>query len=253
METSNPIAVRQHPSGVVNSGNHMNSLTVFEFDSDSVRVLTINGEPWFVARDVLKAIKSTTKVTELEVLIQEDLGDEFVTNELVLDTLGRRQKCLIIAEAALTLFVSRSRTETGKQLNRWIHTEVLPSIRKTGSYQVPQQRFLHIQEVPSPWKKMYEVEFCKKVFSWRGGQFYWDYVYNLLTPEERAYINQVNPPINGKRDFAIHQYLTDEIKDRLEKPVGQLFVLVSVARSYQEFCQINNRFHGHDQLELPFS
>jgi prophage antirepressor-like protein len=113
------------------------SLSVFSFESNSVRVLEINGEPWFVAKDVLIAINSTTKVTDIEKLIVDELGREFVSSEH-LNTAGGKQEMLILSEPALTMFVSRSRTELGKQMNRWIHVEVLPSIRKTGSYSIPQ-------------------------------------------------------------------------------------------------------------------
>lgn len=111
----------------------MSSLAVFDFNSKSVRVIFLKGSPWFVAKDVLMAMESTTTVTALEALVVEEFGEEFVTNQH-LQTPGGKQKMLCLSEPALTLFVSRSRTELGKQLNRWIHVEVLPSIRKTGSY-----------------------------------------------------------------------------------------------------------------------
>lgn len=113
----------------------MSNLTVFEFKNQNVRVLEIEGEPWFVAKDVLDAIGSSTTVTALKALVCNDLGEGFVTNQH-LETAGGNQEMLILSEPALTLFVSRSRTELGKALNRWIHSEVLPAIRKTGTYSV---------------------------------------------------------------------------------------------------------------------
>jgi hypothetical protein len=110
----------------------------FEFESNQVRIVTINGEPWFVAKDILQAIGSSTTVTAVEAMIREDLGDDFFTNKLISDTIERDQNMLILSEPALTMFVSRSRTELGKALNRWIHAEVIPSIRKTGKYEVEQ-------------------------------------------------------------------------------------------------------------------
>ena len=121
------------------------ALSVFDFQSQKVRILNIDGEPWFVAKDVLEAIKSKTKVTDLRNLIVEDLGDSFVSNGVVLDNLGRGNEMLVLSEAALTLFISRSRTDLGKQMNRWIHSEVLPSIRKTGGYISP-----NLVEEPKP-------------------------------------------------------------------------------------------------------
>lgn len=111
----------------------MSNLTVFGFESEDVRVLSINGEPWFVARDILKAIRSATTVSAVETLIREELGEEFVTNQPLL-TKGGTQSLLLLSEPATSLVIARSRTEWGKRMNRWIHVEVLPSIRKTGNY-----------------------------------------------------------------------------------------------------------------------
>lgn len=129
----------------------MSSLAVFKYVGKSVRVVSLNGEPWFVAKDVLSVMESTTKVTDLEALISQDLGDEFVRSELISDSIGRKQKMLCLSEPALTLFVSRSRTEIGKQLNRWIHTEVLPSIRKNGGYEVSQNIYAKRVQIASAW------------------------------------------------------------------------------------------------------
>ena len=73
-------------------------------------------------------------------MVREELNNGFVSNLPILDNLGREQNALCISEPALTLFVSRSRTEMGKAMNRWIHIEVLPSIRKTGSYSLAKRQ-----------------------------------------------------------------------------------------------------------------
>lgn len=127
----------------------MTNLSIFDFNSNDVRVLSINGEPWFVAKDVLAAIRSTTTVTALETLIREELGDEFVTNKVVSDNLGRGNEMLVLSESALTMFVSRSRTELGKRMNRWIHVEVLPSIRAYGRYDIDERGTGRV-EFPDP-------------------------------------------------------------------------------------------------------
>lgn len=110
------------------------NLAVFEFDSKSVRIVMIDGNPWFVLSDVLKALRSKSRTNDIKPLIDETFGDGYVIVVPILDNLNREQETLVINDSALTFVVSRSRTETGKRLNRWIHSEVLPSIRKTGSY-----------------------------------------------------------------------------------------------------------------------
>lgn len=111
----------------------MSNLAVFKFSSNNVRVVMINGEPWFIARDVLEALGSKSRSNDVKAMVEEDLGDGYVT-VVPLGTAGGEQQVVALSEAALTMVVSRSRTELGKAMNRWIHTEVLPSIRKTGGY-----------------------------------------------------------------------------------------------------------------------
>lgn len=111
----------------------MSTLAVFKFSSNNVRVVMINGEPWFIARDVLEALGSKSRSNDVKAMVEEDLGGGYVT-VVPLGTAGGEQQMVALSEAALTMVVSRSRTELGKAMNRWIHTEVLPSIRKTGGY-----------------------------------------------------------------------------------------------------------------------
>jgi prophage antirepressor-like protein len=116
----------------------MTSLQLFSFNDQSVRVISVNGDPWFIAQDVLTAIKSTTTVTAAKTVIEKELGEEFVSNT-PLQTSGGTQDFIIFAEAAITFLVSRSRTAMGKAFNRLLHSEILPTIRKTGKYEVNPQ------------------------------------------------------------------------------------------------------------------
>ena len=110
-------------------------LQKFSFNDHDVRVISVNGDPWFVATDVLGAIKSGTKVNALKSMISDGLGDEYLNSTPIADSLGREQETTIIHEAAVTFLVSRSRTETGKAFNKLLHAEILPTIRKTGKYE----------------------------------------------------------------------------------------------------------------------
>ena len=116
--------------------NESNCITCFTFESSDVRVVTDQmGEPWFVLRDVLQAMdRKGVRTNEAKSSIDEGLGDGYVKTVPILDSMGRTQQATIISEPAVTFLVSRSNTETGRKLNRWIHAEVLPSIRKTGGY-----------------------------------------------------------------------------------------------------------------------
>lgn len=113
----------------------MSNIVPFQFESQDIRTITNErGEPWFVLRDVLDATQSKTTVTAATDAINQGLGDGFASDIPILDPLGREQVVRVIAEAAVTYLLSRANTEQGRKLNRFIHVEVLPSLRKTGTY-----------------------------------------------------------------------------------------------------------------------
>jgi prophage antirepressor-like protein len=105
----------------------------FCFESVDVRIVDVDGAPWFVATDVLAATRTTRPVTTAVQMIEEDLGEGF-TNSKPLKTSGGTQEVLILHEAAVTLLISRSRTPMGKAFNRHLHSVILPTIRKTGKF-----------------------------------------------------------------------------------------------------------------------
>lgn len=113
----------------------MSNLMQFVFDTKEIRVTDQNGDPWFVLRDVLNAMESSTRPADAKSSIIENLGEGVVV-DYPLQTAGGVQNVIVVHESAATFLVARSNTEKGRQLNRWIHTEVLPQIRKTGSYAV---------------------------------------------------------------------------------------------------------------------
>jgi len=112
-----------------------NQLIHFSFNTKEVRVTDQNGNEWFILRDLLDAMESKTTTTAAVESIKQGLGEVFV-NDIPLQTAGGMQQVIIVAESAATYLLSRSNTDKGRELNRFIHVEVLPSIRKTGKYEV---------------------------------------------------------------------------------------------------------------------
>lgn len=90
----------------------------------------------FVPRDLLNSMGSSTPVTVAIESIKQGLGEWF-NNVIRLQTTGGKQRVIIVAEPAATYLLARSNTERGRNLNRFIHIDILPSIRKTGHYQQP--------------------------------------------------------------------------------------------------------------------
>lgn len=106
----------------------MNQLQMFDFENHSVRVIPIDGEPWFVAIDVCDFLGLTNPTMALSRL-DEDERAKF--------NLGRQGNTNIINEYGLYSLVLASRKPEAKQFKRWITHEVIPSIRKHGAYMTP--------------------------------------------------------------------------------------------------------------------
>jgi prophage antirepressor-like protein len=94
-----------------------------------IRTMEINGEPWFVGKDIAAALgyKESAKA------IREHIDDED-KGVSVLDTPGGKQKTVIINESGLYTLILGSKLEGAKRFKRWVTSEILPSIRKTGAY-----------------------------------------------------------------------------------------------------------------------
>jgi len=107
-------------------------LLTFQYDRQTpIRTAMINGEPWFYAMDVCKALgikNGRDAVTRLD-------GDDVGTTDAV-DSIGRKAKLTIVNESGLYDLVFQSRTEASKKFKRWVTKEVLPEIRRTGAYSV---------------------------------------------------------------------------------------------------------------------
>lgn len=111
----------------------MNEMQVFSNpDFGTIRTTEIEGEPWFVGKDVASVLGYTNPRKALADHVDAD--DKGVTKR---DTLGGAQEMTVINESGLYALVLSSKLPGAKQFKRWVTSEVLPSIRKTGSYALP--------------------------------------------------------------------------------------------------------------------
>lgn len=111
----------------------MNQLQkVFQYEGAQVRTLTIEGKPYFVMRDVCD-ILDLGNVTESSRRLD---ADEFSSAE-VIDASGRSQMTIVVNEPGLYSLILGSRKKETRNFKRWVTHEVLPAIRKTGSYVAP--------------------------------------------------------------------------------------------------------------------
>lgn len=106
-----------------------NKLMTFESAAfGKIRTLTIDGEPWFVAADVCRALEIGNPSMAVERLDDDEKGISTI------DTLGGKQRMTIINEPGLYSLVLSSRKPEAKAFRRWITHEVIPAIRKYGGY-----------------------------------------------------------------------------------------------------------------------
>lgn len=107
------------------------SVTPFQFHAHAVRVITRDGEPWFVATDVAAALGYRGAANAARCLADHQRG----THNL--STPGGNQTVTLINEPGLYRLVLRSRKSEAVAFSDWVTGEVLPTIRKTGSYGAP--------------------------------------------------------------------------------------------------------------------
>jgi len=110
----------------------MTSLTQFTFHNEyNVRIIDLNGELWFVAADVASALDYPSAPQMTRNLDDDEKGMHNV------HTLGGSQEMLIINESGLYSAILKSRKPEAKKFKKWVTSEVLPAIRKTGKYEAP--------------------------------------------------------------------------------------------------------------------
>lgn len=117
----------------------MNKIQIFNNEEfGNIRTVNIDGEPWFVGKDVANALGYTNPQKAVRDHISvEDRG----VNEM--DTPSGKQNLTIINESGLYALIFGSKLESAQRFKHWVTSDVLPAIRKTGGYQtVPQGKEL---------------------------------------------------------------------------------------------------------------
>ena len=107
-------------------------MQIFTYNSNEVRTVEMNGEPWFVLKDVCGVLSIGNAADVYARLDEDEKGVAQV------DTLGGHQKMSIVNESGLYNVILRSDKPEAKPFRKWITSEVLPSIRKHGAYMTPE-------------------------------------------------------------------------------------------------------------------
>lgn len=135
-----------------------NEIKIFENEEfGSVRTMEINGEPYFVGKDVAEILgyANTSKA------LIDHVDDEDKLNNETLSSLGQRGGWLINESGLYSLILS-SKLPTAKKFKRWVTSEILPAIRKTGSYSIQSKPDSYTIEDPAARARRWAEEYEEK-------------------------------------------------------------------------------------------
>ncbi|WP_418851850.1 phage antirepressor [Prevotella sp.] len=110
----------------------MANIQVFEYQNNKVRTVDVDGEAWFVLKDVCEVLHLGTTAKVAERLDDDEKG----MNQI--HTPGGTQNVTVVNESGLYHVILRSDKPEAAPFRRWVTNDVLPTIRKTGSYNAPQ-------------------------------------------------------------------------------------------------------------------
>lgn len=113
----------------------MSNIQIFKYQTNEVRTVEMDGEPWFVLKDVC-AVLGISHITDTAKRMDEDE----VGQTEVIDNMGRKQFPYIINESGLYHVILRSDKPEAKPFRKWVTSEVLPCIRKNGGYIAGQEQ-----------------------------------------------------------------------------------------------------------------
>lgn len=116
----------------------MDKVMPFNYEGNQVRTIIIDGEPWFVAKDVCDVLEISNSRDALGRLDDDEKGVALT------DTPGGPQEMSIVNEAGLYALIITSRKPEARAFKRWITHEVIPRIRKTGTYSIKPMTELQI-------------------------------------------------------------------------------------------------------------
>lgn len=111
----------------------MNEMQIFNYKDNQVRTVEVNGETWFVLKDVCAVLGIVNHKMTAQSLEEDEVSQTYLT-----DSLGRQQKTTIISESGLYHVILRSDKPEAKPFRKWVTSDVLPSVRKHGAYMTPE-------------------------------------------------------------------------------------------------------------------
>jgi prophage antirepressor-like protein len=240
----------------------MNQIQLFTFPgtNDGFRVFGTFDDPRFLASEVCNRLGIGNHHRALARLDPDEKGVHSS------DTPGGIQQTAFVNESGLYSLIGSSRKPEAKKFKKWVNSEVLPSIRKTGRYDIQEAArklaMKHILlEMPAAWRRMFPDSFFEAILA------VWDLKYTKArTP---AFVGKIinwavydtfiaglpaelkeRRKAYGKGQEKLHQFINTEAKAHFER---HLAIVEGIARGYpgrpEAFREhIQRMYHGRDQL-----
>ncbi len=116
------------------------ALQVFTYNESDVkvRVQMIDENPWFVAKDLCDYLEHSNHKVAIQALDEDEVRKVYLT-----DSLGREQETTVVNESGMYALVIRSNKPKAREFRKWITNEILPTLRKTGRYELASPRANH--------------------------------------------------------------------------------------------------------------
>ncbi|EMJ9258210.1 Bro-N domain-containing protein [Klebsiella variicola] len=155
--------------GFVHPENCSDDISVINFEGAKVRIVKISGEPWFIAADVCAALEIENPTKAVKSL---DADEKTLTSIQGIHSGRGNPSVNVVSESGFYKLIARSRKSGtpgtfAHRFSNWVFREVIPSIRKTGSYGVPfaflndfSKRMAAYQQEAS--KRGYKLQRCKE-------------------------------------------------------------------------------------------
>ena len=153
----------------------MENNQTFHFQGKEIQIKVVNNEPWFLVSDIAKALGNS----DVSNMVKSANIKEKHKGTYGVRTLGGEQKMLFVDEAGMYKILMKSRKAVAEEFQDWVSEQVLPSIRKTGSYSVNQNNALPAD---------YEIQLMKAKTALIQAQqsFYKDIVDSAITFEDKG-------------------------------------------------------------------
>lgn len=173
----------------------MTNLSVFAFEGYQVRFVGTAEQPEWVAQDICECLELSDTSKALEPLEADEKGTKIVR------TLGGEQEMLTVMEPGLYRLVFKSRKSIAQRFKRWVFHEVIPSVRKTGSYSI--ESSTPIAKLPSQKERLETIQLGIDLFQRLGGcderteLLLKDHIRNILLEEK------LQPALPGRVEYPV--------------------------------------------------